>query len=80
MTTIEKDPSLEEKLREYLRLRKKHAPASVQGRFYREAIREQIQKLRAIRLARQANRDLVLPPFKKSLKGRPNPTETGSAN
>lgn len=80
MTATHGNASLEETLREYLRLRRKHSPSSPQGESYRAAIREQIRMLRAFRLARHANRDLVLPPMKKPSKARLRPTETGSPN
>lgn len=70
MTTIERGPSLEQTLRDYLRLRKKHPVKSPEGRSYREAIREAIARLRAFRLAQQANHDLVLPPLKRPFKHR----------
>ena len=79
MTTIERNQSPEAIMREYLRLRHKHAPRSRQARYYREAIRDQIQKLRALRLARQANARRGLPPLRKSDGNQQRPMETGSA-
>lgn len=79
MTTIERNQSPEAIVREYLRLRHKHAPRSQQAKYYREAIRDQIQKLRAMRLARQANTPRGLPALPKAGDGRQRPMETGSA-
>lgn len=70
--------SLESEIRQYWRLRLKHRATTEEAQSYRTAIRDHIQKLRAIRLAQLANTDLLLP-RKKRLKRPPthSPLKSG---
>jgi hypothetical protein len=57
--------SLENELRTLLRLRLKHQPVSSEAKSYRGAIKDRASRLKALRLAQMANRDLILPPIRK---------------
>ncbi len=59
------DESLENEIRTLLRLRLKHPASSPETRSYRQAIKDRASRLKALRLARQANRDSALPPIRK---------------
>ncbi len=59
------DESLENEIRTLLRLRLKHPAKSPETRSYRQAIKDRASRLKALRLARQANRDSSLPPIRK---------------
>jgi hypothetical protein len=59
------DESLENEIRTLLRLRLKHPAHSPETRSYRQAIKDRTSRLKALRLARQANRDSSLPPVRK---------------
>jgi hypothetical protein len=59
--------SIENELKTLWRLRHKHPAKSPEARSYRHAILDKARRLRAFRLARQANTDLMLPPIRKKV-------------
>lgn len=70
MQTAQRDDSLETELRTLLRLRLKHPSSSMEAKSYRQAIIDRVRRLKALRLARRANTDLLLPPLRKKFSPR----------
>ena len=70
MQTAHRDDSLETELRTLLRLRLKHKAKSTEAKSYRQAIIDRVHRLKALRLARRANTDLLLPPLRKKFAPR----------
>jgi len=70
MQTVHRDDSLETELRTLLRLRLKHPSSSSEAKSYRHAIVDRVRRLKALRLARHANTDLLLPPLRKKFSPR----------
>ena len=65
-TLTDNEGSLIEQIRDYARLRFQHEAGTDQARRYRSGILDLVRRLRALRQARAANTDSLLPPNRKS--------------